>query len=54
MSEVWDVLLVGAFVRVNWLRSRRGLSAIRGVVEIMVVGVLGCQPHGLTFVGGRL
>ena len=55
MSECWDVLLVGAFVRVGWLRLRQGLSAIQGgFVEIMVASDLGCQPRGWTFVEGRL
>ena len=56
-SGVWvsvgcAVFLVGAFVRVGRLRSRRGLSAIRGFVELMVASVRGANSLvGLTWGG---
>ena len=42
MSVGCAVFLLGAFVRVGRLRSRRGLSAIRGFVELRLSSLHDC------------
>ena len=43
MSVGCAVFLLGAFVRVGRLRSRRGLSAIRGFVELLLDSIRGAN-----------